>query len=62
MCECTYFESSHLDFHMNYPELERQRARFDVGRMILTHVGREVLAHQPELRIETANDGMILRI
>src|SRR5579883_2515614 len=62
MCECTYFESSHLDFHMNYPELQRQRSRFDVGRMILTHVGREVLGHQHELNIETASDGMTLQV
>lgn len=62
MCECTYFESSHLDFHMNYPELERQRPQFDVGRMILTHIGREVLAHQQDLRIETATDGLTLQI
>ncbi|MGH7841208.1 MAG: MBL fold metallo-hydrolase [Candidatus Binataceae bacterium] len=61
LCECTYFESAHLDFHMNYPRLEKQRPRFKVKRMILTHVGREVLAHPDEIRIETATDGMEVR-
>jgi ribonuclease BN (tRNA processing enzyme) len=62
LCECTYFESAHLDFHMNYPQLEERRARFDVGRMILTHVGREVLRRGDEIRIETAMDGMRVSI
>src|SRR6202011_4109343 len=32
LCECTFFESAHLDFHMNYPQLEHWRPQFDVGR------------------------------
>jgi ribonuclease BN (tRNA processing enzyme) len=60
MCECTYFESAHLTFHMNYPKLMAQRDAFDVKRMILTHVGREVLQHAGELSIEAATDGMKL--
>jgi ribonuclease BN (tRNA processing enzyme) len=61
LCECTYFESAHLEFHMNYPQLAAQRDRFDVKRLILTHVGREVLQHAQELRLETATDGMKVR-
>jgi len=62
ICECTYFESAHLDFHMNYPELERRRERFDVRRMILSHVGREVLAQSQQLRLETAYDGLKIQV
>jgi ribonuclease BN (tRNA processing enzyme) len=62
LCECTYFESAHLDFHMNYPQLQERRARFDVGRMILTHVGREVLQRADDVRIETAADGTTVQI
>lgn len=58
ICECTYYESDHLRFHMNYPELRRNRARFKVGRMLLTHIGREVLNHASEAEIELASDGM----
>ena len=58
LCECTYFESAHLNFHMNYPQIAARREAFDVKRMILTHVGREVLHHASELRIEAATDGM----
>ncbi len=46
LCECTYFESDHLDFHLNYPSIERNRGRFTAKRMILTHLGREVLKRE----------------
>lgn len=62
LCECTYFESTHLDFHMNYPGLAARRSDFDVKRMILTHIGREVLAHRPELALELATDGLQLQL
>lgn len=62
LCECTYFESTQLDFHMNYPQLDANRARFDVGRMILTHVGREVLEHNDEVKLEMAHDGMRIKV
>jgi ribonuclease BN (tRNA processing enzyme) len=60
LCECTYYESSHLDFHMNYPQLAANRDRFKVGRMVLTHLGREVLDHPREVKMELAYDGMKL--
>jgi ribonuclease BN (tRNA processing enzyme) len=62
LCECTYFESEHLRFHMNYPELKRNRSRFNVGRMILTHLGRETINHTSEVEIEMGFDGMKLEI
>lgn len=62
LCECTYFESQHLNFHMNYPTLTANRQRFDVKRMVLTHIGREVLAHASELGLEIASDGLELQI
>jgi len=62
LCECTYFESKHLTFHMNYPELAANRERFNVRRMVLTHLGREVLAHKVEVKIEMAFDGMKIEV
>jgi ribonuclease BN (tRNA processing enzyme) len=62
LCECTYFASTDLDFHMNYPTLLANRERFKVGRMILTHVGREVLERIEDVKLETAYDGMKVRI
>ncbi len=62
LCECTYFESAQLDFHMNYPSLSANRRRFDVGRMVLTHIGREVLDRRREVKLPMARDGMRIRL
>jgi ribonuclease BN (tRNA processing enzyme) len=62
ICECTYFESIGLDFHMNYPGLSANRQRFDVKRMLLTHIGREVLERIGDVELETAQDGMRVQI
>lgn len=62
ICECTYYESSHLAFHMNYPQLAANRDRFKVKRMVLTHLGREVIAHKPELKMQLASDGMKINL
>ena len=57
LCECTYFESTDLDFHMNYPELAANARASTSGGMVLTHVGREVLDRKPEVKIEMASTG-----
>lgn len=62
LCECTYFESAQFVFHLNYPLIARNRGRFDVKRMLLTHIGREVLEHAAEVKIPMADDGMIVRL
>jgi ribonuclease BN (tRNA processing enzyme) len=58
LCECTYYESEHLDFHLNYPHLVKNRSRFSAKRVVLTHLGREVLDHAPEIEMEMATDLM----
>ena len=62
LCECTYFESTQLDFHMNYPLLDANHERFEVGRMVLTHVGREVLERGDDVKLEMAHDGMRITV
>ena len=61
LCECTYFENP-LEVHLNYPLLESKRRSFDVKRMILTHIGREVLEHSSQLKMELASDGMRIEV
>jgi ribonuclease BN (tRNA processing enzyme) len=58
LCECTYFGSNHLDFHLNYPTIERNRGRFTAKRIVLTHLGREVLERIGDVGMETADDLM----
>lgn len=62
LCECTYFESDHLDFHLNYPLLMKNHGRFTAKRILLTHLGREVIDHQREIEIEMATDLMKISV
>lgn len=61
LCECTYFDNP-LAVHLNYPLLQSKRHKFDVKRMMLTHIGREVLEHSPQIDMELAADGMRIEI
>jgi len=62
ICECTYFESTQLNFHLNYPLIAKHRKQFNVGRMVLTHIGREVYEHKSDVKIEMAFDGMEIEV
>jgi ribonuclease BN (tRNA processing enzyme) len=62
LCECTYFNTDHLDFHLNYPTIERNRDRFTAKRMLLTHLGREVLERRKDVGLEMADDLMKISV
>lgn len=59
ICECCYYDSRY-DFHINYPGLEPNLPRIRAKRLILTHLGREVLAKLDLVKAETAKDGMVI--
>jgi ribonuclease BN (tRNA processing enzyme) len=62
LCECTYYGSEHLEFHLNYPWLVKNRHRFTARRMVLTHLGRDVIDHRHEIDMETAIDLMKISV
>jgi ribonuclease BN (tRNA processing enzyme) len=61
ICECT-FRVPTLDFHLSHDELLAQRAKFDCGRMVLTHLGAEMSARRDESEFEIADDGLVLKL
>jgi ribonuclease BN (tRNA processing enzyme) len=61
ICECCYFETR-LPMHLDYPRLAENRHRFDAKRIVLTHLGREVLARRGELDMELARDGLVVEV
>jgi len=61
VCECTY-RASDLDFHLNLEILEERQASFDCGRMLLTHLGTQMAERRPDDALETADDGMIVKL
>ena len=61
ICECCFYETR-VPFHLDYPRISENRERFETSRLILTHLGREVVARSSELEIDLAFDGLSLSI
>jgi len=61
ICECCYFETR-VDFHLDYPRIAANRPRLGCERLILTHIGREVLARLSDVSEEVADDGLQIDI
>src|SRR5262249_8744116 len=58
ICECVYYETR-TDFHLDYPLIAENRVRLGCRQLILTHLGREVLAHEREITEQLAYDGLV---
>jgi ribonuclease BN (tRNA processing enzyme) len=61
LCECTFFESR-SETHMDYPRIVEKLGRLGAKRIVLTHLGEEVLARKSEVALEMAEDGLILNL
>ncbi len=61
ICECSFYQTR-LWSHLDYPRIVENRHRFETRRMILTHLGREVLAKTAEIEMEMAHDGLKVMI
>lgn len=61
LCECCYWETE-VDFHINYPQFERNRSRIGARRVVLSHLGREVLEKLDRVKEECARDGMVISL
>jgi ribonuclease BN (tRNA processing enzyme) len=57
LCECNYF-TTRLGIHLDYPRIMENIDRFGAKRILLTHLGLEVLQHQQDVQLELAYDGM----
>jgi ribonuclease BN (tRNA processing enzyme) len=61
ICEASNFE--HDDpAHVSYRTLMKHRSELDCGRIVLTHMTRDVLDRVGEVELETASDGMVLEL
>jgi ribonuclease BN (tRNA processing enzyme) len=59
ICECTYRHAS-FEYHLNLETLEARRSEFDCGRIVLTHLGAEMV--ERNCSFETADDGLKLQL
>lgn len=61
IAEC-YFHTKPVPFHLNYPVIREHRHELRAKRLILTHMGPEMLAVSHDLPEECAHDGMVVEL
>lgn len=59
ICECCHYDAPSSS-HMSYAEIAAHRERLECKRLILTHMGEEMLARRGSLPVATAEDGMVV--
>jgi ribonuclease BN (tRNA processing enzyme) len=57
ICESYFFEKQ-MKNHINYRTLMAHRAELGCKRIILTHMGDDILNHPDQIELEMAHDGM----
>jgi len=61
VCECSGYESA-PPHHLDYLALEAHRAALTCRRLLLTHMGDEMLARASALGLDIAGDGLALTL
>ena len=61
VCEAYTFDRP-VKFHLDYKTVEAQAERLGARRIILTHMGREMLTREREARFERAHDGLVVTV
>lgn len=61
ICECCYFHSQ-TNFHVSYPTIAAESSRLGCKRLLLSHLGREVLERIDEVTLECAHDGLVIDV
>jgi ribonuclease BN (tRNA processing enzyme) len=61
IAEC-YFHSKPVPFHLNYPVIREHLHELGTRRLVLTHMGPEMLERAGSVPEECAHDGMVIRI
>ena len=61
VCEAYSFEKK-IRYHLDYRTLMKERPALTCKRLVLTHMGADLLARLPQLSLEVAEDGRSLSI
>jgi ribonuclease BN (tRNA processing enzyme) len=59
VCECNFFGKDAPN-HVNYETLIANRSRLTCRRLLITHMGEEMLSHVGDTDLEPASDGMVV--
>ncbi len=61
VCEAYTFDRQ-VKFHLDYRTIEAQSERLGARRIILTHMGSDMLAREGEARFARAHDGLVVTL
>lgn len=61
LCECS-FHREQPGMHVNYHALEANLSRLECRKLLLTHLGEEMLRRRGELAVSVAEDGMVIEV
>jgi ribonuclease BN (tRNA processing enzyme) len=61
ICECTNLEPV-FEYHLSLEEMTERIGEFDCGRIVLTHLGEAMSERRQDCELETADDGLIIRL
>lgn len=61
LCECSFF-SEEPGMHVNYLALAANLPRLECRKLLLTHLGEDMLRRRDELAVAVAEDGMVIQI
>ncbi len=61
LCECSFYDQG-TGNHVRYIELLAALPRLECKKLVLTHLGEEMLARKEELAVTVAEDGMVIEI
>jgi len=61
LCECNFWEKK-ARYHLDYQTLKEKRARLDCRRLLLTHLGKDMLARLDQIDFDVADDGQRLTL
>lgn len=59
--ECTMIEET-FEYHLSHERLCRERSRFSCDRIVLTHLGHDMIENLDRVNFETATDGLKIKV
>jgi len=61
IAECYFFQKP-VRYHLNYPDIVKHRREIRAKRIVLTHLGREMLANLDNVSEQCAHDGLVIQL
>ena len=61
ICESNFYDTE-IDMHLNYLRIQEAKPDLDCGKLILNHLGTEMLTNLEKVSLDCAHDGMKIQL